>query len=152
MTLEPKSSSIVITVILEFSHPHLWILSQLLMHLMLPLAPWLSSRILQFHRPTALYLCLTPQPSKIWSTRVHRFSSVGSACQRFCLADWCHCWCILSRQFPQIDSPQSVCLLETGKAQATVRTPSADWVQIIQINHCHWITTSNLTSCHPNAV
>jgi len=38
---------------------------------------------------------------------------------------------MLSRQFPQIDSLQSVCLLEAGKAQATVGTPSADWVQII---------------------
>ena len=59
---------------------------------------------------------------------------------------------MLSRSFPQIDSPQSVCLLEVGKAQATVGTPSADWVQIIRINHhCHWIPISNLMSCHPNA-
>jgi len=93
MTLEPKSSSIVITAILESSHPHLWILSQLLMHLMLPLALWLSPQILQLHRPTAPYLCLTPHRQKAEAPRVHQFSSVGTAYQLFCLADWWHYWC-----------------------------------------------------------
>jgi len=47
----------------------MWILSQLLTHLILPLALWFSPWILQLHRPTAPYLCLTLHPPKSWSAR-----------------------------------------------------------------------------------
>ena len=57
---------------------------------------------------------------------------------------------LLANQFKEIDSLQSVCLLQAGANQATLGTPEGNWIQIINTGN-HWVTVSNINS-QPNSV
>ena len=53
---------------------------------------------------------------------------------------------MLARQHSNIDSLQSVCLLEATTTQSHLGTATGDWVQIFNVNGNHWITATNIRS------
>ena len=59
---------------------------------------------------------------------------------------------LLSQQFREIDSLQSVCLLEAGAGQTPLGSPTRPWVQVVWVGQCHWITVSSLRTSRRNAV
>ena len=53
---------------------------------------------------------------------------------------------LLTKQFPDIDSLQSVCLLQSAQSQGSIGSACGSWVQIINVSASHWITATNVNS------
>ena len=53
---------------------------------------------------------------------------------------------LLTKQFPDIDSLQSVYLLQSAQSQGSIGSACGSWIQIFNVSASHWITATNVNS------